>query len=186
MQKKYILALLIALLAPFVSPAQKNNAYVDGGMSLASLLPGASATYNYNVAKFLGLGAGLQAYDFHATMTNFQYVPGIFWDIRFNIRRQKDNQFFAFIDLGANLYKRNGDRWRQDSTVYYVLKDNGSYTGLGIAYFRRTKDIGQGHYFSLKLISNGYTARGFDITSSESKDKRWSDATLVVSFGFRF
>lgn len=166
--------------------AQKDALFVDGGMSLARGLPGVSATYNYNVARFLGLGIGAQLYDYHATMTNSQFVPALFWDVRFTVRAKKKNQYFLFVDAGANIYKHTGETWKQGNTRYAVQDDNGSYTGLGVGYFRRHTERGRGRYVTLKFISNSYKARTYDLVSSESGVVTLGRGTIVASFGYRF
>jgi hypothetical protein len=166
--------------------AQKDALFADGGMSLARGLPGMSATYNYNIARFLGLGIGAQLYDYHATMTNFQYVPALFWDVRFTLRTRKKNQYFLFVDAGANIYKRSNEAWKQGNTRYIVQDDNGSYTGLGVGYFRRHTERGRGRYVTLKFISNSYKASSYNIVSSESGVVTLGRGTIVASFGYRF
>jgi hypothetical protein len=183
---KYALIALLVVINPFGASAQKDVFWGDGGMSLARGLPGASMTYNYNVIRFLGLGAGAQIYDFHATMTNFQPIPTIFWDLRFNIRSRKKSQYFVFLDAGLNIYKRNTDTWADGDNIDYVRYDNGSYTGLGIGYFQRQTNRGWGRYVTLKMISNSYHAYAFNKVSGESSDERWGDDTIVISFGFKF
>jgi len=183
--KKVLIALLVVINALDVA-AQKDIFWVDGGMSGARLLPGASATYNYNVARFLGLGAGAQVYDFHATMANFQPVPAIFWDVRFSIRSRKKSQYLVFLDAGLNIYKRNNEAWYEGSKIYTVRDDNGSYGGLGIGYFRRQTERGRGHYVTLKTISNGYQANAYNRLNGLSSIERFGGGTIVASFGFKF
>ena len=68
----------VALLVAFNSIgalAQKNNFFADAGIALSRFLPGASITYDYNLVKPVGVGIGVQGYDFHATMTTFQMIP---------------------------------------------------------------------------------------------------------------
>ena len=184
MKKSYTILLFSFL---FINAnAQRESFFGDAGMSLARLNPGASITYNYNLARYFGVGVGCQIYDFHATMTNFQFVPAVFWDIRFNIRARKKNHFFLFLDLGADIYKHNNNYWTSGNTTYYVRDDDGSYTGLGIGYFHTETKRGGGHYASLKLISNSYYAKGYNNVTNAESDERWGDATLVISFGFKF
>ncbi len=166
--------------------AQKDALFADGGMSLARGLPGMSATYNYNVARFLGLGIGAQLYDYHATMTNFQFVPALFWDVRFTVRARKKNQYFLFVDAGANIYKHSSKAWKQGNTRYIVLDDNGSYTGLGVGYFRKNTERGRGRYVTLKFISNFYKASSYDLVSMQSDVVTLGRGTVVASFGYKF
>ncbi len=91
---KYALIALLVTFDPILASAQKDIFWGDGGISLARFVPGASTTYNYNITRYFGLGAGAQVYDFHATRTNFQPVPALFWDLRFNIRSRKKKPIF--------------------------------------------------------------------------------------------
>jgi hypothetical protein len=125
-------------------------------------------------------------YDFHATRTNFQPVPALFWDLRFNICSGKKSQYFLFLDAGLNIYKRTNEQWIDGNNYYAVKEDNGSYTGLGIGYFRPQTTRGWGHYVSLKLISNTYRANAYNNATGEKSVGNWSDGTIVVSFGFKF
>ena len=183
---KYALVALSILFTPMLTSAQKDNFFGDAGMSLARLYPGASITYNYNISRWFGVGAGAQAYDFHATMSNFQFVPAAFWDVRFNIRTRKKNQYFVFLDVGANIYKHNNDYWRDGDSYYSVRRDNGSYTGLGFGYFRPQAKPGRGRYVSLKMISNSYEANAYNTVSRERSVEGLGDQTFVISFGVKF
>jgi len=183
---KYALIVLILLLNAIGSSAQQNNLFADAGVSFARFKPGASVTYNYKLARCFGLGIGAQDYDFHATMSTYQYIPAIFGELRFYIRPRRRSQLFTFFDLGVNYYKHNDDYWRGDNIYYNVRKDNGTYTGLGFGYFRRTAKRGWGPYASWKLISNGYSTNAFNIATNERSIVGWSDATFVVSVGYRF
>ncbi len=183
---KYAIVALLILFTPIAASAQKDVFWADGGMCLSQLLPGASATYNYNVGKHLGLGAGCQLYEFHVTEPEYQYVPALYWDVRFNMRLRKRTQYFVFLDLGINLYKQNGESWNSGDSYYYVQDDNGMYTGFGIGYFRPKSIRGSGHYVTLKLISNSYNADAYNYATRERGTERWGDQTVVVSFGFKF
>ena len=132
------------------------------------------------------MGLGSQVYDFHATRTNFQFVPAVFWEVRFNIRPRKINQFFLFLDIGADIYNHNYEYWTDGNTEYRVRDDNGSYTGLGFGYFHSETKRGWGHYVSLKLISNHYDAVAYNTLTNVQSVEGWGDATLVISFGFKF
>jgi hypothetical protein len=180
---------LITLLAVFIyveAFAQKDIFWADGGISLARGIPGASITYNYNVTRFLGLGAGAQLYDFHATRSNFQPVPALFWDLRFDLRSRKKSQYFLLLDAGLNVYKRSTRYWADGDSRYIVRNDNGSYIGMGIGYFRPQTSRGWGHYVSLKMISNSYQAYRYNNATGERTVEGLGDATLVASFGYRF
>src|SRR6185437_9390914 len=164
---KYVLITWLAVFTSLAALAQKNNIYVDAGISLARFYPGTSTTYNYNITRYLGVGAGFQAYDFHATVTNFQLVPAAFGEVRFNIGSKKKNKFFAFLDIGANFYKHTNNSSRDGNTIYYVTDDNGTYTGLGFGYHFHSKKPVWAHYVSLKIISNSYKANEYNLISSQ-------------------
>jgi len=183
---KYALLALLVLFNPMMTLAQKDIFWADGGMSLARLNAGASITYNYNLSRYFGLGAGAQVYDFHATMVNFQPVPALFWDLRFNIRSRQKSQYFLFLDAGLNIYKHNTEYWVDGLNQCTVRDDNGSYTGFGFGYFRSQTARGWGHYASLKMISNHYTADAISTVSGAQGTETWGDETFVISFGFKF
>ena len=183
---KYAFVALLIAFSPLAASAQKDVFLGDGGISLARLLPGASITYNYNLTRYFGLGAGAQVYDFHATMVNFQPVPALFWDVRFNIRSRKKSQYFVFLDAGLNIYKHSSQYWTDGNNVYFVRDDNGSYTGFGIGYFRPQTARGWGHYVTLKIISNSYDADGYDRVTGERISEGWGDQTFVISYGYKF
>src|ERR1039457_7057464 len=104
---KYAIIALLVAFNPIGALAQKNNFFADAGIALSRFLPGASITYDYNLVKVVGVGIGVEGYDFHATMTTFQMIPTIFGELRFNIRPEKGNNFFAFFDVGVNIYQHN-------------------------------------------------------------------------------
>ncbi len=183
---KYALVALLVAFNPAGTWAQKNVFFGDAGISLARFYPGASVTYNHNLARWFGVGAGAQAYDFHATRTNYQFIPALFGELRFNIRPRKKSQLFLFLDIGADFYKHNDYYWHQADMVYDVRKDDGIYTGLGIGYFRRKTKRGWGPYVSLKFISNSYNVDEYNIVSSKQNIAVWADATFVFSAGFKF
>lgn len=191
---KCTLFALLAALSPVGALAQKNNFFADAGISMSRFLPGASITYNFNPVKVLGIGVGVQGYDFHATMPSFQLIPTMFCELRFNIRPEKDHNFFAFFDYGLNLYHRSNDPWNDSNMVYTVKSDNGTYTGGGIAYAWRLRKYDSWYlnendvrfYVSLKMISNSYNADGYNTVSHEKSTTGMSDATLVISFGVKF
>ena len=189
---KYTLIALLVVWGAIDSPAQdslahKHVLYADAGNSMARFYPGASITYNYNIVKWVGIGVGIQAYDFHATISNFEYVPAAFADLRVNICPRKKNQFFAFLDLGINFYKHNSSYyWRDGNTFYNVRSDNGNYGGLGVGYFRPITKRGWGPYGSLKIISNSYKAYPYSAVTDRQQAAGFGDATLVVAVGFKF
>ena len=184
--KYRLVTLLLVVFTPMVSLAQKDIFWADGGISLARFIPGASVTYNYKVLRHLGLGAGAQLYDFHATRVNFQPVPALFWDVRANFILRNKSELLWFFDAGINIYKDNGGYWSEGNNRYTLKDDNGSYTGIGLGYFHPQTARGWGHYVTLKLISNHYSAKVYNVVSGDEGTEIQSDATLVISFGYKF
>lgn len=164
---------------------QKNNVYEDIGISWSRLHPGMSLTYNYNVARWVGIGAGLHVYDFHAIAPSFQMVPALYGEMRFTIRPRTANQFFAFLDLGINLYAREDDSWMEGNIKYTVANDNGTYGGFGIGYAWGRDGSDFRYYVSLKTISNSYHANGYNLATGEQTTVGMGDNTLVTSFGLK-
>jgi hypothetical protein len=183
---KYILIVLLLLTAPVASPAQQNVLYADAGISFAKITPGFSATFNYRALSWLGLGAGAQLYNFHATPINLQYVPTLYGDIHFNIFPKKKNQLLAFLDIGADIYQSNHSYWRRDIIEYTVPKDNGVYWGMGLGYFHRITKRGWGLYATAKLINNIYKANTYNLVTAARGTEGMSEGTAVLSVGWRF
>ena len=185
-----LLLMLIALLVlvkPLYTSAQKHYIYTDAGLSLAYMDPGFSATYNYNVAKHIGIGAGVQGYVFHPAVTNHRhFTPAIFADFRFRIRPERISQYFIIADLGMDFYKHNDDYAREGNYVYTVPKNNGIYFGLGFGYFLRLTHRGWGPYTTAKLINNFYRQDQLNLATGERKSLTSAGGTLVISLGFRF
>lgn len=183
--KHALVALL--LLSPLITSAQKQNLYTDAGLSLAYMSPGLSATYDYNVSKHIGLGAGLQGYGFYSTFsTAKQFTPALFADFRFRIRPGHVSEYFILADLGMDFYKHNDDYRRSGENVYTVVKDNGVYFGLGLGYFHRTTARGWGWYTTLKLINNFYKVDELNTNTGAQRSLTLIEGTAVISAGFRF
>lgn len=184
--KQFLIALFL-LLTPFISSAQKHYLYTDIGLSLAYGNLGFSATYNYKLSKHIGVGAGVQGYVFHPATTNpKQFTPAVYADARFLIRPARISQYFITWDMGWNFYKHNDDFARAGDHVYQVPQDNGFYLGLGLGYFRRLTSRGAGAYATLKMISNTCKEKQYTLSGTELASVNTTDATLVISLGFRF
>ena len=184
---KYALIALLILLDPLHTSAQKNYLYTDIGPSLAYFDPGFSATYNYNLIRYIGIGAGAQSYVFHPAATNTHcFTPAIFADMRFRIRPERISQYFVIVDLGLNFYKHNNDSVLEGSYRYSVPNNNGIYLGLGLGYFLRLTYRGWGPYVSVKLINNIYKRDELNIVTNESSSLNSAGGTLIMSLGFRF
>jgi hypothetical protein len=183
---KYAFVALLLIFGTVGASAQKDIFWADGGISLARLIPGASATYNYQLFRFLGIGGGAQVYDFHATYYNFQPVPALYLETRWTIRSRKKNQYFLFSQAGLNVYKRNTQSWVDGNTAYIVKDDNGAYRGLGFGYFRPQTNRGWGHYVTLKFITTAYNTNAFDRVSGNQSVHVLSYGTIVISYGYKF
>lgn len=184
---KYALIVLLILVNPLNSVAQKHQLYTDVGLCLDYTNLGLSATYNYNVGRHIGIGGGVQAYVFHPAITNpRQFTPAVFADFRFRIRSKHISQYFVLTDLGVDFYKHSDDYVREGNWVYTVPNDNGVYFGLGMGYFRRISSRGWGAYATLKMITNLHKENQLHLTNNEQKSVTIGDGTVVVSVGFRF
>lgn len=165
----------------------KHLLYTDVGLCGARINLGLSATYNYKVLPWLGIGVGAQAYDFFPTVCHdHRYVPAVYGDLQFYIRPRKKGQFLAFIDIGKDFYSSSDEYVRQNDFIYYVPLKNGGYFGLGIGYFRAVTKRGWGVYTTLKLISNFYKPNVYNIETGEKYISAYDRGTAVLSFGFRF
>lgn len=184
---RYTLVALLMMCLSIGTSAQKHDVYADVGICGVRINLGVSATYNYKVLRWLGLGAGAHVYDFFPTVTHeHRYIPAVYGDIRFNIRPEKKNQFFAFLDIGVDFYKKSDFYIRSGDYIYYVPLRNGNYTGLGIGYARTVTQRGGGIYTTLKIIDNGYSANTYNIVTGEKSTGNFDRGTIVLSFGFRF
>lgn len=176
-------------IASFVASAQKHTAYADLGIVLNSPRPAASATYNYKLAKRLGVGIGAQGAVYAPTDVNIaQFIPGVFADVRFNMRPTKNNQFLALLDAGMNFYKADMRYYRTNAyDVFSNRHNNGMLLGLGVGYLRRLAPRGTGVYASLKMMSNNYTTNRYDPATLQ-KMAVWynSDFVFVASVGIRY
>lgn len=187
---KCTLVALIVFFTPILAPAQKHTVYADVGIPI-----GVSATYNYKLTKNLGAGMGIQGIKFRhpgdhlllpEDITN-RFTPAIYVDIRLTAWATKKNQLITFLDFGMNFYKQNKTYYRDDNTVFNVPHNNGFYTGLGLGYFRRMTKLGGGPYLSLKLVSNWFTVKEYNIVSTDQDRVLWAlDLIPALSLGFKF
>jgi len=184
---KQIIYIFLVLIAPLVASAQGYNLYADAGICLSYLDPGSSVTYNYNFNKHLSLGAGVQEYTFHTTLTNVhQLTPAIFGEFRYNMKQRIKGRYFSFLDLGMNFYKSNTSDYHSGDYIYTVPGNNGFYAGLGYGYMHYTTKRKGGPYLTLKMITNWYKSDRYDLYSGVRDTGHSSDGTLVVSAGFKF
>jgi hypothetical protein len=184
---KHAFIALLVLFSAITTLAQKHNLFADVGT-----LRGFSATYNYRVAKHFGAGIGVQGYRFSPTELDYYYdrkrfVPGVFADLRLNIRPLKRGQMFSFLDLGIDLYKQDKSYYRDSNYIFTIPHDNGFYIGFGFGYFRRVTKGGGGPYTSLKFVTNWYTSYFYDIVSP-ANDRIYpsADFGVALSLGYRF
>ena len=184
---KYTLIALLIVLSPICTLAQKHNLLADVATPLGGAFPGFSVTYNYNPAKWFSVGAGLQGYRFYPTSVNARkFVPAAYADIRFNIRAEKRNSFFSFMELGIDLYTLDENYYRNSTSISHV-GNNGFYSGLGFGYLHHATKRGGGPYASLKMILNWYTLNDYSVVSEEQDIELLSaHGTLALSVGFKF
>jgi len=184
---KYVLTLFLGLFGSLVASAQKNSLYADAGICLAYLDPGSSITYNYNASRHIGLGAGVQEYNFHVSATNIrQLTSAIYGELRLNMRQRKKGRYFLFLDFGEDFYTHNTSYYRDGDLRYTVPGNDGVYGGLGFGYMRYTTERHGGPYASLKLITNWCKTDEYNTATNEQRTEEWSDGTLVLSVGFKF
>ncbi|MBZ0097919.1 MAG: hypothetical protein K8F30_02490, partial [Taibaiella sp.] len=130
----------------------------------------------------------LQGYRVPRTRAHIrQFTPAIYGDIRLNIRPEKNNQLFSFLDLGINLYQQDKIDERDSTRVADISHNNGFYSGIGMGYFRRMTKRGGGPYASLKMMFNWYTITAYSIVA-ENYDMRWwsGSGSFAFSLGFKF
>lgn len=180
---RYLFFGVLMICIPICTMAQKHYAYADVGYT-----PGFSVTYNYSLAKRLGAGAGFQAYNmFRTDASTRKFTPTIYGDIRLNIRPEKNNQFFTFMDLGINIYKQDKSYTRDSTMIAHYPHNNGFNLGIGIGYLRRMTKRGGGLYISLKAMANIHTLYGYSIIAEEENiGLLAADIPLAISFGFKF
>lgn len=179
----------VCCIVSLTATAQKHSAYADLGIVLNGPHPGASATYNYKLAKRLGVGIGAQGYVFSPTDVNrAQFIPGVFADVRLNLRPAKNNQFFTLLDVGMNFYKADMRYYRRNAyDVFSNRHNNGMLLGLGVGYLRRLAARGTGVYASLKMMSNNYTTNRYDpVTLQQMAVWYNSDFVFIASVGIRY
>lgn len=180
---KYLFFAILMVLNPVWTKAQKHHVYADVGYT-----PGFSVTYNYNLAKRFGAGAGFQAYNINRTDASARkFTPTLYGDIRLNIRPEKNNQFFSFLDLGINIYKQDRSYSRDSTMIAHYSHNNGFNLGIGAGYLRRMTKRGGGLFVSLKATSNFHMLYGYSIIAEEENiGLLAADIAIVISLGFKF
>ncbi len=179
----------VCCITSLTATAQKHTAYADLGIVLNGPHPGASATYNYKLAKRLGVGIGAQGYVFSPNdINNAKFIPGVFADVHLNMRPAKNNQFFTLLDVGMNFYKADMRYYRTNAyDVFSNKHNNGMLLGLGVGYLRRLAPRGTGIYASLKMMSNNYTTNRYDPATLQKMAVWYNSAFIfVASVGIRY
>ncbi len=168
------------------APIQEHNVYADVAIPWGTY--GFSVAYNYRFAKWFGIGAGVEGYNFYPTITNATtFVPAVAADMRFYIRSLKKNQFFSFIDLGKDFYTHTNLYLRSGNMIYHVPNNNGFYSGFGLGYFRRVTPSGWGPYISLKMMMNWYNASTYDFVDKQYYSGGGHvEGIGAISLGFKF
>jgi hypothetical protein len=186
--KNALIALFI-LFSPISVVAQKHFIYGDiGTATFSNFRPGFSITHNYRLIKHIGVGIGVQGYSYSPISVNrIKFTPAVFADIRFHIRPAKTNQFFAFLDVGANYHGMKGSYYTRDRTQLHTVKSNiSTCTGIGIGYLRQINKRGSGIYASIKITMNVYTTSGYDFVAKRDIKYLNGDGTLPFSIGYKF
>jgi len=184
---KYILLVLVLFSSASVF-GQQHNFYADAGLVFSGQGgPVFSATYNYRPVKHIGLGLGVQGCKFRPTYTtDIVFMPTVFGEFRVNIRPEKKNQFFTFIDFGMNFYKHSDLLYSNSEGIYEYKGDNGFYFGLGLGYFRPITERGWGPYASIRIISNAFYGNAYYVSRPNDHTSGYLWGDLAFSVGFKF
>ena len=184
---KHLILIFVGLLSSTSVDAQKHKLFTDVGISGSQLLPGLSATYNYNPLKFLGIGAGVHVHHFFPTVADKpRYVPALFGDLRFTVFPRKKNQILAFLDVGMNFYKKAAAHKHENTIIHTDESTSGIHTGIGLGYLRVLKEEGLSMYWTLKTLANSAEYSSLDLTTKQYATSSGSRSTIVLSFGYRF
>lgn len=166
--------------------SRKHQLFADIGISGSQFHPGLSATYNYKVFKFMGVGAGAHVHHFFPTITHpAQYVPAIYGDVRFTIFPRKKNQLFLYIDAGINFYSSSYYTVIEDNILYTDNSTSGSYSGIGIGFYHQFFKKDRGIYWTLTTISNSYSSDAIDLNTGEKYKAQSGRGTILLSCGIR-
>lgn len=168
---------------------KKHHLLADIATPVANAFPGFSVTYSYDMFPYVNAGAGIQLYKVTPTAIQVEtFVPAVYADIQFKIRPKKRNQFFAFLDMGINIYQLNNSYRYYRSSSYYVVipHDNGFYLGTGFGYLRQMIRNGGGPYVSLKFLSNANKISGYDYAKQREIGILDINIELAISLGFKF
>lgn len=147
-----------------------------------------SLTYNYNVSRHWGWGAGVQRGKWdNGYAINQHYISSIFADMHFSMRPKKNNQFFSNLDFGMDLYKHD-KRYYLDSVILYDFSGKSSlYTALGFGYMRRITKRGGGIYVSLRFVFDMYKVNIYSyIADDKNTTTKWANGNGILSIGFKF
>lgn len=191
---KYTLIALFVLCQSIEASAQRKNRKEELPVSVHHVyadigsFPGLSLTYNYKFARRWRWGGGIQGYLSNPPYdTSDRFIPTIYGDIRFIMRPEKKNQFFSFLNLGIDFYKRDKQYYRDSISVYHFSHNNGFYTALGFGYFRRMTKRGGGLYVSLKLAFDFSTVKRYSIISEKYDGPYiYGGGDPILSLGFKF
>ncbi len=179
---RHILLAVLLLLTFLGARAQNHNFFADIGMSSSGNIPGVSFTYNKMLRKHLGLGAGVQGYEFTnyygSTLTTRQFVPAVFADVRAYVPVRRSLIFFLG-DLGMNIYRSTGGGYERPHS-------NGLYHGFGAGYHYRAAKSGLGPYISIKIASDSYIARQDNPVTNQTGKSFSYNANMVLSIGLKF
>jgi len=184
-KKLFMRHILLAglLLFSFVGArAQNHNFFADIGMSSSGDIPGVSFTYNKMLKKHLGLGGGLQGYEFTryygSARTTRQFMPAVFADVRAYLPVRR-SLIFILADLGLNIYRGSGGGYERPHS-------NGLYSGLGAGYHYRATKSGLGPYISLKIASDSYIAKQDNPVTNQTGKLFSYNADMILSIGLKF
>ena len=179
---RYLLTAMLLLHTIWAS-AQQHSIYADIGFPV-----GFSATYNYQLTKNLGAGAGIQGQRFYLPYSNnSSFIPAIYADLHVTAWATRKNRFITYLNLGMNIHKQDQSYHRDSTTVFNIPHNNGFYTGFGLGYFRRITKRGGGAYIALKLVLNWHNLKEYSIVAdSEDRSIIAASGTPLLAIGFKF
>lgn len=166
-----------------VASFDKDNIFADLGIIANGPHVGASVTYNRKVAKWFGIGGGVQGYTLYRAygVKNPKFVPCVFADIREYARIGK-GQLFFMEDAGIDLFK--GSTYSTLTGYSEQIHNNGVYVGIGLGYFYPINESGAGPYVSFKMVTDSYKAT--ETRFGKKYETGMVEGTVVLSAGFKF
>lgn len=176
--KKALLTFLIfvGLIPQTFAKDETSQSFFDVGVN-AHFNPGASIIGDYKPIPFLGVGFGLQGYQFYSNYVKKNcFVPALIFDVRLYKDVGDHGQIYVFGNIGSGF-----------STPKYT---NAEYSVE--SKFRLTAAGGVGYsykwfYISLKGVGINEKAKFTEYSGAQYTKKEWntsSDYNIILSVGF--